>query len=83
MRGECAILQWCIESAKRVRRGAAREKERETRTCAPAPRRGASTSSSSLPLPSPTGIEFLKSRGQHILKNPMVVQAIVDKGDQK
>lgn len=30
-----------------------------------------------------TGIEFLKSRGQHILKNPAVVQAIVDKAGIK
>lgn len=35
------------------------------------------------PLPQKKGIEFLKSRGQHILKNPMVVQAIVDKGEEK
>ena len=26
-----------------------------------------------------SGLEFHKSKGQHILKNPMVVQAIVDK----
>lgn len=30
-----------------------------------------------------SGIEFLKSRGQHILKNPMVVQSIVDKAGIK
>ena len=32
---------------------------------------------------SPPGIEFLKSRGQHILKNPAVVQAIVDRAGVK
>ena len=30
-----------------------------------------------------TGIEFLKSRGQHILKNPQVIQSIVDKAGVK
>ena len=30
-----------------------------------------------------SGIEFLKSRGQHILKNPLVVQSIVDKAGIK
>ena len=30
-----------------------------------------------------TGIEFLKSRGQHILKNPQVIQSIVDKAGIK
>lgn len=29
------------------------------------------------------GIEFLKSKGQHILKNPKVVEAIVDKAGVK
>ena len=29
------------------------------------------------------GIEFLRSKGQHILKNPMVVQSIVDKSGLK
>ncbi len=29
------------------------------------------------------GIEFLKSRGQHILKNPQVIQSIVDKAGVK
>ena len=29
------------------------------------------------------GIEFLKSKGQHILKNPLVVQSIVDKAGIK
>ena len=33
--------------------------------------------------PPPLGIEFLKSRGQHILKNPAVVQAIVDRAGVK
>lgn len=33
--------------------------------------------------PTPTGIEFLKSRGQHILKNPAVVNAIVEKAGVK
>ncbi|KAK9908967.1 hypothetical protein WJX75_005302 [Coccomyxa subellipsoidea] len=30
-----------------------------------------------------SGIEFLKSRGQHILKNPQVIQSIVDKAGVK
>lgn len=30
-----------------------------------------------------TGIEFHKSKGQHILKNPLVVQSIVDKAGIK
>lgn len=30
-----------------------------------------------------TGIEFQRSKGQHILKNPMVVQSIVDKSGLK
>lgn len=34
------------------------------------------------PLP-PAGIEFHKSKGQHILKNPLVVQSIVDKAGVK
>ena len=34
-------------------------------------------------LPSSTGIEFHKSKGQHILKNPLVVQSIVDKSGLK
>jgi 18S rRNA (adenine1779-N6/adenine1780-N6)-dimethyltransferase len=29
------------------------------------------------------GIQFLKSYGQHILKNPMIVNAIVEKGGVK
>ncbi|CAI5534249.1 unnamed protein product, partial [Closterium sp. Naga37s-1] len=29
------------------------------------------------------GIEFQKSKGQHILKNPMVVQSIVQKAGVK
>ncbi len=29
------------------------------------------------------GIEFHKSKGQHILKNPLVVQSIVDKAGVK
>ncbi len=29
------------------------------------------------------GMEFLKSKGQHILKNPLVVQSIVDKAAVK
>ena len=29
------------------------------------------------------GVEFLKSKGQHILKNPMVVQSIVEKSGLK
>lgn len=33
--------------------------------------------------PNPAGIEFLKSRGQHILKNPAVVNAIVEKAGVK
>lgn len=35
------------------------------------------------PACSMTGLEFHKSKGQHILKNPMVVQAIVDKAGIK
>ena len=34
-------------------------------------------------LPTSAGIEFLRSKGQHILKNPMVVQSIVDKSGLK
>ena len=34
-------------------------------------------------LQTPPGIEFLKSRGQHILKNPAVVNAIVEKAGVK
>lgn len=30
-----------------------------------------------------TGIEFLRSKGQHILRNPMVVQSIVEKSGLK
>lgn len=30
-----------------------------------------------------TGLEFHKSKGQHILKNPLVVQSIVDKAGIK
>jgi 18S rRNA (adenine1779-N6/adenine1780-N6)-dimethyltransferase len=30
-----------------------------------------------------TGIEFFRSKGQHILKNPMVVQSIVEKSGLK
>lgn len=30
-----------------------------------------------------TGLEFHKSKGQHILRNPLVVQAIVDKAGVK
>lgn len=30
-----------------------------------------------------SGIEFHRSKGQHILKNPMVVQSIVDKSGLK
>ena len=29
------------------------------------------------------GLEFLKSKGQHILKNPLVLQSIVDKAGIK
>eukprot|EP00967_Tisochrysis_lutea_P013805 scaffold15472_cov18-Tisochrysis_lutea.AAC.2 len=38
---------------------------------------------SALALPFSTGMEFHKSKGQHILKNPQVVQAIVDKAGIK
>lgn len=30
-----------------------------------------------------TGIEFFKGKGQHILKNPLIVQSIVDKAGLK
>ena len=33
--------------------------------------------------PPPAGIEFQKSKGQHILKNPQVTQSIVDKAGIK
>ena len=36
-----------------------------------------------VPLTLPTGIEFHKSKGQHILKNPLVVQSIVEKSGLK
>ena len=36
-----------------------------------------------LAAPPCTGLEFHKSKGQHILKNPMVVQAIIDKAGVK
>ena len=31
----------------------------------------------------PAGIEFFKGKGQHILKNPLIVQSIVDKAGLK
>ena len=34
-------------------------------------------------MPPCAGIEFHKSKGQHILKNPLVVQSIVDKAGIK
>ena len=36
-----------------------------------------------LAAPPCPGLEFHKSKGQHILKNPMVVQAIIDKAGVK
>jgi 18S rRNA (adenine1779-N6/adenine1780-N6)-dimethyltransferase len=36
-----------------------------------------------LPVFCPAGLEFHKSKGQHILKNPLVVQSIVDKAGIK
>lgn len=52
----------------------------------PPVRRSPRPPSSPRPLPTllaPAGIEFHKSKGQHILKNPLVVQSIVDKSGLK
>ena len=45
--------------------------------------RGAARCHPPLVLACPAGIEFHKSKGQHILKNPLVVQSIVDKAGIK
>jgi hypothetical protein len=68
-----------------LRRPAGRRQPRHPAAALPAPARRSAPppprpAHSQTPTP---GLEFHKSKGQHILKNPMVVQAIVDKAGVK
>ena len=77
------------KSAKKVAKGFSGLFLRFFLTPAPCLRRRRSRLSPRLTPPAPhhhyhtTGIEFHKSKGQHILKNPLVVQSIVDKSGLK
>ena len=81
----CTLLRGAVCSGCLLRRPHEAASARTNCSRAPAftPLSSRSHPPCTLDLRRPPGLEFHKSKGQHILKNPMVVQAIVDKAGVK